>query len=65
MTFLVTTADQELRSTTSGAAADHLFEHGFADPEREPRWHLLWCLDRAAPGEEVEVGDARVVREQG
>lgn len=36
MTLLVTTADQELRSTTSGAAADHLFEHGFADPGREP-----------------------------
>lgn len=62
--FVVDTPDGEVEFPTSGSAAEYLLGHGFANPDREPHWHMRWCLDRMEPGELVDVGDARVTREE-
>ena len=60
--FAVDTPDGELEFATAGAAAEFLLEHRFSDPDREPHWHLRWCLERMERGESMDVGTARVVR---
>jgi len=59
----VDTSEFVVETPDGGPAAEFLLGSGFANAEREPHWHLRWCLDRMAVGETVEVGDARVVRE--
>lgn len=63
LTFVVDSADGETVFAQSGSAAEYLLDRGFADSDREPLWHLRWCLDRMAAGETMDVGAARVFRE--
>ena len=60
--FAVDAPDGEVQFSSAGAAAEYLFEHRFADPDREPHWHVRWCLERLARGESMDVGLARVTR---
>lgn len=60
--FVVETPDGEVELSATGPAADYLLDGGFANAEREPHWHLRWCLDRMAVGESMDVGAARVHR---
>ncbi|MGP9539499.1 hypothetical protein ACT3SP_15945 [Brachybacterium sp. AOP43-C2-M15] len=60
--FAVETPDGEIEFASTGPAAEYLLENGFADAEREPHWHLRWCLDRMEVGESMDVGPARVLR---
>ena len=54
--FVVETPDGEIEFPSTGPASDYLLEEGYANAEREPHWHLRWCLDR------MDVGEARVHR---
>lgn len=60
--FVVETPDGDVELPSTGPAADYLLEEGFANAEREPHWHLRWCLDRMDVGEAMDVGPARVHR---
>ncbi len=60
--FSVDTPDGEHELHGTGATASFLLDLGFANADREPHWHLRWCLDRMEPGESMDVGSARVVR---
>ncbi|MBK0330996.1 hypothetical protein I8D64_06225 [Brachybacterium sp. MASK1Z-5] len=61
--FSIVTPESELELMGTGATASFLLDHGFANADREPHWHLRWCLDRMEVGESMDVGSARVVRE--
>lgn len=61
--FLVETPDGEVGFSHAGAAADYLLRSGFANAQREPHWHLRWCLERMAEGELIDVGNARILRD--
>lgn len=61
--FVIETPDGDVGFAGAGPAAVFLLDGGFANPDREPHWHLRWCLDRLAVGEAMDVGDARVFRE--
>lgn len=58
--FLIETPDQDLVFPAAGEAAEYLLNNGFANAEREPHWHMRWCLERMQAGESMDVGDARV-----
>lgn len=60
--FIVETPDGEVEFPLTGPVADYLLDHGYANADREPHWHLRWCLDRMEVGEAIDVGDARVHR---
>ena len=60
--FIVMLPDGEVEFASTGPAASFLLEEGHANAEREPHWHLRWCLDRMAIGEVMDVGEARVER---
>ena len=60
--FVVETPDGELEFPSTGPAATYLLDGGHANADREPHWHLRWCLDRMDVGEVMEVGDAIVHR---
>ena len=59
--FTIDTPDGEVEFRTAGSAATYLLEHRFANPDREPQWHMRWCLERMEPGDSMDVGLARVV----
>ena len=61
--FVIETPDGDVGFAGAGPAAEFLLGSGFANAEREPHWHLRWCLDRMVVGESMDVGHARVVRE--
>ncbi|UEJ84389.1 hypothetical protein Bra3105_08825 [Brachybacterium halotolerans subsp. kimchii] len=61
--FSIVTPERELEFIGTGATASFLLDNGFANADREPHWHLRWCLDRMEVGEAMDVGSARVVRE--
>ncbi|MFC8798589.1 hypothetical protein ACFT2C_12725 [Promicromonospora sp. NPDC057138] len=61
--FVVDTPDGEIEFPTAGSTAEYLLGAGFAHADREPHWHMRWCLDRMEPGESMDVGNARVIRE--
>lgn len=58
--FAVETPTAVVTFTSTGRAAQYLLDGGFANADREPHWHLRWCLDRMAAGESVDVGSAHV-----
>lgn len=60
--FVIDTPDEEVELSSTGPAADYLLDNGFANADREPHWHLRWCLDRMEAGEAMRVGDAQVIR---
>ena len=60
--FVVMLPDDEIEFASTGPAAAYLLEEGHANADREPHWHLRWCLDRMAIGEVMDVGEARVER---
>ena len=60
--FVVMLPDGEVEFASTGPAASFLLEEGHANADREPHWHLRWCLDRMAIGEVMDVGEARVER---
>lgn len=60
--FIIDTPDEEVELSSTGPAADYLLHNGFANADREPHWHLRWCLDRMEAGEAMMVGDAQVIR---
>ncbi|GAA1491315.1 hypothetical protein [Brachybacterium sacelli] len=62
MEFVVETPDGELEFRSTGPATDYLLDEGYANADREPHWHLRWCLDRMAVSQTMDVGDARVHR---
>ena len=59
-TYVIETPDGEREFARATSAADYLLDGGFANSDREPRWHLVWCLERMDPGEPIDVGVARV-----
>lgn len=61
--FSIVTPESELEFMGSGATATFLLDNGFANADREPHWHLRWCLDRMEVGGSMDVGSARIVRE--
>ncbi|MFC7876710.1 hypothetical protein [Isoptericola sp. NPDC057391] len=61
--FVIETPDGDVGFAGAGSAAEFLLDGGFANADREPHWHLRWCLDRMAVGESMDVGPAHVVRE--
>lgn len=62
MGFVIEMSDGEAELPTAGSAAQYLLDGGFANADREPHWHLRWCLERMALGEGMDVGGARVTR---
>ncbi|GAB2479058.1 hypothetical protein [Jatrophihabitans fulvus] len=61
--FVIETSDARTRFGSVGEAADFLAARGLVDHDVEPEWHLRWCLERMTAGEEMDVGEAHVVRE--
>jgi len=61
--YVIDTPEGEVEFGAAGPAAEFLLGHGFSNAEREPHWHLRWCLDRMVPGDTMDVGDARVLCE--
>jgi hypothetical protein len=59
--FVIDTPDGEVTIQAAGHAAAYLLSHGFSKADREPHWHMRWCLERMTPGESMDVGVARVL----
>ncbi|GAA1487675.1 hypothetical protein [Brachybacterium sacelli] len=62
MAFIAETPDGEVEFPSTGPTADYLLDAAHANADREPHWHLRWCLDRMVVGEAMDVRDARVHR---
>ncbi|CAM3691191.1 hypothetical protein [Isoptericola cucumis] len=60
--FVIETPDGDVGFAGAGPAAEFLLDNGFANADREPHWHLRWCLDRMTVGEQLDVGPAFVAR---
>lgn len=63
--FVIDTPDGESEFTSNAAAATFLLESGYANAQREPHWHMRWCLERMESGDDMDVGVAWFLCERG